>query len=157
MSRHLGVLRITVNLKASTPCPYMMAQSGYYFTELPGIPSNPTSISPQPPAMLVPEPTYPSPESESKTAPDYPVKVPSSRARLQCWDHGCNGRKFSTFSNLLRHQRQKLGIIAKSKCPICGESFTRTTVRYIHVEQGKCKFSGRKSSTEWRHGHGQLW
>ncbi|KAJ5863510.1 hypothetical protein N7455_007578 [Penicillium solitum] len=128
------------------PPPYMTARSGYYLTESPGILSNPTSISPQLPAIGMPKPAYPSPESKAATDPDEPVKVLSPRRRPQCWDHGCNGRKFSTFSNLLRHQRQKLGIIAKSECPICGANFTRPTARNIHVEQGKCKFSDRKSS-----------
>ena len=36
------------------------------------------------------------------------------RERPQCWAHGCNGREFSTFSNLLRHQREKSGAAAKS-------------------------------------------
>ncbi|MCJ1309714.1 hypothetical protein MMC25_003374 [Agyrium rufum] len=57
----------------------------------------------------------------------------------QCWEHGCNGREFSTFSNLLRHQREKSGTAAKSYCPQCGAEFTRTTARNGHIEQGKCK------------------
>ncbi|KAF8859366.1 hypothetical protein BDZ45DRAFT_361571 [Acephala macrosclerotiorum] len=32
--------------------------------------------------------------------------TPPSRPRLQCWEHGCNGRMFSTFSNLFRHKRE---------------------------------------------------
>ncbi|KAJ8067322.1 hypothetical protein OCU04_004675 [Sclerotinia nivalis] len=27
--------------------------------------------------------------------------------RPQCWDHGCNGRRFDSFSHLLRHQSEK--------------------------------------------------
>ena len=61
------------------------------------------------------------------------------RAKPQCFDHGCNGREFSTFSNLLRHQREKSGSAAKSYCPNCGAEFTRTTARNGHMEQGKCK------------------
>lgn len=34
------------------------------------------------------------------------VRVVQSRPKPQCWDHGCNGRQFATFSNLLRHQRE---------------------------------------------------
>ncbi|KAJ5983950.1 hypothetical protein N7481_006049 [Penicillium waksmanii] len=71
-----------------------------------------------------------------------------SRPRPQCWDHGCNGREFSTFSNLLRHQREKSGVVAKAECPVCGAVFTRTTARNIHVAQGKCKGAGRESPNE---------
>lgn len=56
------------------------------------------------------------------------VRVVQSRPKPQCWDHGCNGRQFSTFSNLLRHQREKSGQAAKATCPNCGAEFTRTTV-----------------------------
>lgn len=62
-----------------------------------------------------------------------------SRTKPQCWDHGCNGRQFSTFSNLLRHQREKSGTATKARCPHCGTEFTRTTARKGHMEGGKCK------------------
>lgn len=67
------------------------------------------------------------------------VEVSSSRNKPQCWDHGCNGRQFSTFSNLLRHQREKSGTAAKARCPHCGTEFTRTTARNGHMYGGKCK------------------
>ena len=67
------------------------------------------------------------------------VRVLGSRPKPQCWDHGCNGRQFSTFSNLLRHQREKSGTAAKSECPHCGTVFTRTTARNGHMAHGKCK------------------
>ncbi len=57
----------------------------------------------------------------------------------QCWDHGCNGRQFSTFSNLLRHQREKSGTSSKSVCPRCGAEFTRKTARDGHLAHDKCK------------------
>ena len=60
-------------------------------------------------------------------------RVISQKSRPQCFDHGCNGRQFSTFSNLLRHQREK------SVCPHCGTEFTRTTARNGHLWGGKCK------------------
>ncbi|CAF9907083.1 MAG: hypothetical protein HETSPECPRED_007035 [Heterodermia speciosa] len=66
------------------------------------------------------------------------MRVLESRSRPQCWDHGCNGRPFSTFSNLLRHQREKSGTATKSYCPRCGAEFTRTTARNGHVQEGKC-------------------
>ncbi|KAL2173340.1 uncharacterized protein P884DRAFT_212165 [Thermothelomyces heterothallicus CBS 202.75] len=67
------------------------------------------------------------------------VRVVHSRPKPQCWDHGCNGRQFSTFSNLLRHQREKSGQTAKATCPYCGAEFTRTTARNGHVAEKKCK------------------
>ncbi|KAL2384861.1 hypothetical protein RJZ90_001708 [Blastomyces dermatitidis] len=72
-------------------------------------------------------------------APEDQVRIVNSRPKPQCWDHGCNGREFSTFSNLLRHQREKAGTATKSECPHCGTVFTRTTARNGHLAQGKCK------------------
>lgn len=67
------------------------------------------------------------------------VRVVQSRPKPRCWEHGCNGRQFSTFSNLLRHQREKSGQAAKATCPNCGAEFTRTTARYGHLLHDKCK------------------
>ena len=67
------------------------------------------------------------------------VRVVQSRPKPQCWEHGCNGRQFSTFSNLLRHQREKSGQAAKASCPNCGAEFTRTTARNGHMLHDKCK------------------
>ncbi|RFU29673.1 hypothetical protein B7463_g6650, partial [Scytalidium lignicola] len=67
------------------------------------------------------------------------VRVVHSRPKPQCWEHGCNGRQFSTFSNLLRHQRERSGVAAKSVCPNCGAEFTRTTARNGHMAHEKCK------------------
>ena len=69
----------------------------------------------------------------------HPMRVMGARPKPQCWEHGCNGRQFSTFSNLLRHQREKSGTAAKSSCPRCGAVFTRTTARNGHVDNEKCK------------------
>lgn len=62
----------------------------------------------------------------------------SKKQKAYCWDHGCNGREFSTSSNLLRHQREKDGTAAKSQCPDCGAEFTRTTARNGHITNKKC-------------------
>ncbi|KAF5026546.1 hypothetical protein F66182_1335 [Fusarium sp. NRRL 66182] len=72
------------------------------------------------------------------------VRVVQSRPKPRCWEHGCNGRQFSTFSNLLRHQREKSGQAAKATCPNCGAEFTRTTARNGHLLHDKCK--GRRNS-----------
>ncbi|KAH8179884.1 hypothetical protein LIA77_01403 [Sarocladium implicatum] len=67
------------------------------------------------------------------------VRVVQSRPKPRCWEHGCNGRQFSTFSNLLRHQREKSGQASKASCPNCGAEFTRTTARNGHLLHDKCK------------------
>ncbi|KAJ5452857.1 hypothetical protein N7445_001040 [Penicillium cf. griseofulvum] len=140
--------RMTWLLTSSGSSPYMMNQPAYYFPDTSAIPPHPASTNSQPPSMSAPEPVYSSPEPAAATDSDHPVRVLSLRPRPQCWDHGCNGREFSTFSNLLRHQREKSGVVAKAECPVCGAVFTRTTARNIHVAQGKCKSSGRESSAE---------
>lgn len=75
-----------------------------------------------------------SPYLERPSKPTY-----QSRPKPQCWEHGCNGRRFSTFSNLLRHRREKSGQAAKVTCPDCGEEFARTTARNGHLLHQKCK------------------
>ncbi|KAF2096794.1 hypothetical protein NA57DRAFT_78387 [Rhizodiscina lignyota] len=83
-------------------------------------------------------------DAATSSAEDSGVRILNARPKPQCWDHGCNGRQFSTFSNLLRHQREKSGTAAKSVCPRCGAEFTRTTARNGHMAHDKCK---RKSTT----------
>ncbi|KAF2716184.1 hypothetical protein K431DRAFT_323980 [Polychaeton citri CBS 116435] len=73
------------------------------------------------------------------------IRVLNQRPKPQCWEHGCNGRQFSTFSNLLRHQREKSGTAAKSYCPRCGAEFTRTTARNGHLAHDKCSKQRRPS------------
>jgi hypothetical protein len=63
----------------------------------------------------------------------------AARPKPQCFEHACNGREFSTFSNLLRHQRERSGNASKSVCPHCGTEFTRTTARNGHLTSGKCR------------------
>lgn len=65
--------------------------------------------------------------------------VIESPKKPTCWDHGCNGRQFSTFSNLLRHQREHAGIPLRSVCPGCGAEFTRETARDRHLQHDMCK------------------
>ncbi|KAK4612221.1 putative C2H2-type zinc-finger transcription factor orf8 [Fulvia fulva] len=92
-----------------------------------------------------PPPPPPPPYSASNAAlakppssSDSSIRVLNQRPKPQCWEHGCNGRQFSTFSNLLRHQREKSGTSAKSYCPKCGAEFTRTTARNGHLAHDKC-------------------
>lgn len=96
-----------------------------------------------PPVSMPSTPMYgmdPTTASSSTPPADHShVRVVQSRPKPQCWEHGCNGRQFSTFSNLLRHQREKSGQAAKSTCPNCGAEFTRTTARNGHMLHDKCK------------------
>jgi hypothetical protein len=73
-------------------------------------------------------------------------RVLSSPPKPQCWEHGCNGRQFSTFSNLFRHQRENSGTASKSYCPRCGAEYTRTTARNVHRARGNCKRRRPESS-----------
>ncbi|KAK8010252.1 hypothetical protein PG990_009217 [Apiospora arundinis] len=57
---------------------------------------------------------------------------------LRCWKHGCNGRKFTTGSNLRRHLREKSHARPACRCPRCGAIFSRTTARNTHVARGSC-------------------
>ncbi len=57
----------------------------------------------------------------------------------RCFDHGCNGREFTTGSNLLRHKREKSGTSSKPTCHRCGAEFTRKTARDGHLQQDKCE------------------
>ncbi|KAF2751620.1 hypothetical protein M011DRAFT_491215 [Sporormia fimetaria CBS 119925] len=100
------------------------------------------------PAAYSPIANYPPPSDDTvRLAPQEDSASPSgtnprilnSRPKPQCWEHGCNGKTFSTFSNLLRHQREKSGTAAKSTCPNCGAEFTRTTAMKGHRDAGKCK------------------
>ena len=79
------------------------------------------------------------PSQAPSASSDHNVTILETPRKPQCWDHGCNGRQFSTFSNLLRHQREKSGTATKSYCPRCGAEFTRTTARNGHMAHEKCK------------------
>lgn len=62
----------------------------------------------------------------------------SPRSRLQCYDHGCGGRGFSSAENLRRHIRERE---AKNRvfCDYCQTSFSRRSNRDQHVWYGRCK------------------
>ena len=70
--------------------------------------------------------------------------------KAQCWDHGCNGRVFSTWSNLKRHQKEKSGQAKKVLCPQCGGEFTRVTARDTHLAKGSCNRIRRYSNGRQR-------
>lgn len=86
------------------------------------------------------------PAGKSHSSDSSSIRVLNQRPKPQCWEHGCNGRQFSTFSNLLRHQREKSGSASKSYCPKCGAEFTRTTARNGHLAHDKCTKQQRRTS-----------
>ncbi|KAF9729934.1 hypothetical protein PMIN01_11867 [Paraphaeosphaeria minitans] len=117
------------------------------------------------PTTLYPSTTspahHPSHEHSRHLAPRSPAANPvstsgpmprilGSRPKPQCWEHGCNGRHSSTFSNLLRHQREKTGTAQKTYCTECGAEFTHTTARNSHMANKKCKPKKRKRGKEKR-------
>ncbi|KAJ9199634.1 hypothetical protein DTO164E3_4519 [Paecilomyces variotii] len=123
----------------SSPPQYPSNQAQYDFSSQSFRSSYHASISPEPQRSSVATSHIPTSSPGSQSDPDHQVRVIEARPKPQCWDHGCNGREFSTFSNLLRHQRERAGASSKSECPYCGTVFTRTTARNVHISQGKCK------------------
>lgn len=129
---------------AANAAMYAPGRTQMQLTQVPGVTLNPSETlysqprGPHLPAMnAVPSNFPPIPQPLESTPNE--VDVVASRQKPQCWDHGCNGRQFSTFSNLLRHQREKSGTATKARCPHCGTEFTRTTARNGHLYGGKCK------------------
>lgn len=124
-----------------------------------GTPAVPSNVSSTPPYMGLPRP--PPREGPSSFANVKETALPrasnSSRNRSpqqhgnqghagasqgrpkpQCWEHGCNGRQFSTFSNLLRHQREKSGQVEAS-CPDCAAEGFPTRAWKGDSLRKKCK------------------
>lgn len=74
----------------------------------------------------------------NKHTPASPVKFdsrPDSRPR--CYEHGCNGRAFSSIENYRRHIREQLGLNS-ARCEICGALFSRKSNRDKHSAKGVC-------------------
>jgi len=79
---------------------------------------------------------------------------PDKTDPLSCWEHGCNGRKFRTASNLRRHRKEKSRARPECPCPRCGAIFSRTTARNIHLEKGSCNRIRRYSNGRIRPNRG---
>ncbi|KAI5201487.1 hypothetical protein AUEXF2481DRAFT_33756 [Aureobasidium subglaciale EXF-2481] len=75
--------------------------------------------------------------------PVYKSASINSRKDLRCWDHGCQGRAFSSRSNLRRHQREQDARVKLLPCPFCGTNFYRKWTRDQHVARMSCKKSDR--------------
>jgi len=79
--------------------------------------------------------TYAGPSCSTSTSP---VDELADRPVIRCYDHGCDGRTFSSISNFRRHQRERAGQGPVCFCPRCGASFYRRWTRDHHVERGSC-------------------
>ncbi|KAI5269508.1 hypothetical protein E4T47_07003 [Aureobasidium subglaciale] len=94
--------------------------------------------------------------------PVYKSASINSRKDLQCWDHGCQGRAFSSRSNLRRHQREQDARVKLLPCPFCGTTFYRKWTRDQHVARMSCKKSDRyilaleASLSRLTHDHGLM-
>ncbi|KAJ5162338.1 hypothetical protein N7492_007730 [Penicillium capsulatum] len=87
-----------------------------------------------------PQPTNPGDQDQGQGLPEIPI----------CWDHGCNGKVFSSWSNLRRHQRERASQAPKCYCPRCGAHFSRTTARNQHLAKMSCKRIRRYSNGRTR-------
>ena len=95
--------------------------------------------------------TDPSPSSEPNGVLSFSnnqTKNTSAKSdgKLRCWDHGCNGREFSSKSNFVRHRKEKEGEAAMLICPLCGATFTRSSARDTHVTRQSCNRIRRYSN-----------
>lgn len=73
------------------------------------------------------------------------VEHQKSKSKPRCWEHGCEGREFSSQSNLKRHRREKSGSAPKLACHKCAASFSRASARNIHVGRKKCTKRNKQS------------
>ncbi|KAB5581084.1 hypothetical protein GE09DRAFT_1168330 [Coniochaeta sp. 2T2.1] len=135
------------NQYSSQPYMQMGYSSNYQNATSSSLPSHYGRPSMADPNMMYPMPPAMSTGGQAGQEGTH-VRVVQSRPKPQCWEHGCNGRQFSTFSNLLRHQREKSGHAAKASCPNCGAEFTRTTARNGHLLHDKCKQKRNSTSSQ---------
>lgn len=55
-----------------------------------------------------------------------------------CYEHGCNGRRFSSFENYRRHMREKQPDKAVT-CIFCNTTFTRRSNLMQHLSRMRCR------------------
>jgi hypothetical protein len=60
-----------------------------------------------------------------------------SKVQPRCWEHGCDGRTFSSAENLRRHVREQSGS-NRVRCVHCSRTFTRKSNMKKHIWEGKC-------------------
>ena len=74
------------------------------------------------------------------------LSVEGDGTTLRCWDHGCNGRTFSTSGNLRRHLKEQRDRSKNWVCYYCGRGFSRSTACRSHIKRATCqKASSHKS------------
>ncbi|KAI0178898.1 hypothetical protein GGR52DRAFT_534002 [Hypoxylon sp. FL1284] len=81
------------------------------------------------------------PSSEERT-----MTMMERGGKHRCWDHGCNGREFSSKSNFVRHVKERSGASTKGVCPLCGAIFTRNSARDTHLAKQSCNRIRRYSN-----------
>ena len=78
------------------------------------------------------------------------TSLSAKQSNFQCWEHECNGRKFSNQSNLNRHRREFSKNVNRYRCFKCLYSFSRRAARDQHVNRKVCtkmKDCGARSRT----------
>ena len=67
------------------------------------------------------------------------TNVSAATDLFRCYQHGCNGRQFSTLHNFRRHLKERNGLGKVHTCSVCGRKFSRSTARKTHQKQGRCQ------------------
>jgi hypothetical protein len=62
----------------------------------------------------------------------------SSSGDYRCYQHGCEGRRFSSSENYRRHIRER-NKSDRTACPLCAAVFTRKSNKDTHLRKGRCK------------------
>jgi hypothetical protein len=62
----------------------------------------------------------------------------SSSGDYRCYQHGCEGRRFSSSENYRRHIRER-NKLDRTTCPFCAAVFTRKSNKNTHLRKGRCK------------------
>ncbi|GAD98457.1 hypothetical protein TSTA_125090 [Paecilomyces variotii No. 5] len=88
-------------------------------------------------SLLPQEPITPTTVLSPEPQPQ-PQSQPQGKEKPVCWEHGCQGRLFSSWSNLRRHQREKARQEPACYCPRCGAYFSRTSGRDQHLANMSC-------------------
>ncbi|KAH9885880.1 hypothetical protein F4778DRAFT_488313 [Xylariomycetidae sp. FL2044] len=109
---------------------------------------NVSGLTPLPPTGSVDPYSSTMGEAMSTTIMDIPDEErPSDRSdKPRCWDHGCNGKQFSSRSNLMRHIKERNGSQERSTCPLCKAFFTRNSARDTHLANQSCNRIRRYSN-----------
>jgi hypothetical protein len=57
---------------------------------------------------------------------------------LRCFEHGCNGRRFSNKDNYRGHFRER-SVVKRADCYFCDVTFSRKSNRDAHIASGRCQ------------------